>query len=245
MAASIAKPTAPRTRKARGVARQPARERGVQRFSQLLDATDALLSERHADDIGLYAIADKAGIPPASVYHFFPTVEAAFLALTRRYLDGFVELFNQPVEPQAFASWHGFVARDQQLSIDFYNAHPAAMKLFLGRYGGEETRKADIAFNREAGVGLWRRLQFAFEVPQVPGAPGKFTNMLFIQDALWAASYAESGCISPDYAQESHRAGQAYLRLYLPEHMSLRPEIAADVAAGASISFSPPTPRTS
>ena len=69
--------------------------------------------------------------------------------------------------------------------------------------------------------------------------------MLFIQDALWAASYAECGCISLDYAQESHRAGRAYLRLYLPEHMSLRPEIAADVAAGASISFPPPTPRTS
>lgn len=216
-------------RKSRSL-RLPARERGVQRFSMLLDATDALLDERHVDDIGVYAIAEKAGVPPASVYHFFPNIESAYFALAKRYLDSFLDLFAQPVEPEAFASWLTLMARDQQVSVDFFNAHPAAMKLFLGRYGGEETRKADIQFNRDSGLGLWRRLRAAFEMPVVQEAERKFTNMLYIQDSLWAASYAEHGCITSAYAEEARRACKAYLRLYFPEHIALKKTVATAVA---------------
>lgn len=213
----------------------PARERGIQRFSQLLDATDALLAERHVDDIGLYGIAEKAGVPPASVYHFFPTIEAAFHALAQRYLQGFMELFSEPVEPSAFSSWLDLMARDQRLSVTYFSDHPAAMKLFLGRYGGEETRKAEIEFNRRAGKGLWLRLKSVFNMPELAGAEVKLTNMLFIQDALWSAGYAADGIVTAECLEESRRACQAYLRLYFPEHISLRPDVAALVAQGGKI----------
>jgi AcrR family transcriptional regulator len=213
----------------------PARERGIQRFSRLLDATDELLGEYHVDDIGLYGIAERAGVPPASVYHFFPTVEAAFHALAQRYLQGFMELFAEPVESSAFSNWLDLMARDQRLSVSYFSAHPAAMKLFLGRYGGEETRKADIEFNRRAGKGLWYRLNAAFQMPNIEGAAEKFTNMLFIQDALWSAGYAASGAVSAECLEESRRACHAYLRLYFPQQIVLRPEVVAMVAQGGTI----------
>ncbi len=50
------------------------------------------------DDIGLYQIAEEAGVPPASTYHFFPTKDAAFLALAQRYLDGFVAASAEPID---------------------------------------------------------------------------------------------------------------------------------------------------
>lgn len=222
-------------RKPKIAPRMPARERGVQRFEQLLDATDALLAERHVDDIGLYAIAEKAGVPPASVYHFFPTTEAAFHALAQRYLRGFMKLFAQPVESSALSNWLTLMARDQALSVGYYDDHPAAMKLFLGRYGGEETRRADIEFNRRSGRGIWLRLDAAFQMPDFEGAADKLTNMLFIQDALWAAGYAADGSVTPGCIEEARRACHAYLRLYFPEHIPLRPEVAAMVAEGGMI----------
>jgi hypothetical protein len=165
----------------------------------------------------------------------FPTTEAAFHALAQRYLRGFMELFAQPVEASAFTSWLDLMARDQRLSLDYFAAHPAAMKLFLGRYGGEETRKADIAFNRASGKGLFRRLSAAYQMPDFEGAAAKFTNMLFIQDAMWSADYAQHGMVTPECLEETRRACQAYLRLYFPEHIPLRPEIAQMVAGGDAI----------
>lgn len=226
-------------RKAKAAPRLPARARGIHRYGLLLDATDALLAECHVDDIGLYAIAERASVPPASVYHFFPTIDAAFYALAQRYLQAFLELFAQPVEPEAFSSWLGLLARDQKMSADFFNQHPAAMKLFLGRYGGEETRKADLDFNRASGLGIWKRLRFAFQMPMIADPARKFTNMLSMQDALWASSFAEFQYITDEYVEEAHRVRDAYLRLYFPEVIKLRPDIAAHVAAGDMIRFEP------
>ena len=237
--ATTAEKTARRSSaRASGRPRAPARERGIQRFAQLLDATDALLTEHHADEVGLYQIAERAGVPPASVYHFFPTKEAAFLALTRRYLDGFEQIFLEPVEAEAFGSWLTLMDRDRRRSAEYFNAHPPAMKLLLGRYGGQDTRRADLEFNKQAGAGLYSRLRAAFVMPKVRFAAEKFRITLEIQDAIWAISYAEHDKITEEYQQEASRAARAYLRLYFPEHIDLREEHQHRVAHGLPINLS-------
>ncbi|OYW87702.1 MAG: hypothetical protein B7Z22_03915 [Hyphomonas sp. 32-62-5] len=69
-----------------------------------------LLADHSPDEIGLYQIADQANVPPGSVYHFFPTKEAAFLALANRYLSGFEALTRKPIAPSVnragFAGGH-------------------------------------------------------------------------------------------------------------------------------------------
>ena len=52
------------------------------------------LSERHnIQDITLVDICEEEGIPRASAYHFFPNVEAIFLALRfLNYMDTFQAL---------------------------------------------------------------------------------------------------------------------------------------------------------
>jgi AcrR family transcriptional regulator len=72
-----ARPTSPR---------KPVQKRSRERYERLLDATESLLSAQDAGSVGLYDIAKHANVPPASVYHFFPTKEAAFVALAERFL---------------------------------------------------------------------------------------------------------------------------------------------------------------
>ena len=61
--------------------------------------------DANPDEIGPYQIAERAGVPPASVYQFFPTKEAAYQALAERYLDGLLEVHAQTIEARLIQTW--------------------------------------------------------------------------------------------------------------------------------------------
>ena len=61
-------------------AKRPSQRRTKIRFELLLDAADKLLADRETTEVGLYDIAAVAAVPPASVYHLFPTKEAVLVA---------------------------------------------------------------------------------------------------------------------------------------------------------------------
>ena len=42
------------------------------RIAAILDATRALLAENGTGSLSIYAVAERADMPPSSVYHFFP-----------------------------------------------------------------------------------------------------------------------------------------------------------------------------
>jgi AcrR family transcriptional regulator len=219
MAKSPIATTAPRSRTS---PRAPSRGRGLLRFAALVDATETLLADRSPDDVGLYQIAEQAGVPPASVYHFFPTKEAAFLALAQRYLEGFRALHLAPVDAAALHSWQDLMAIDQRRAMDFHNAHPPAMKLFYGGYGGLETRQADIHFVEQTAGWMYRRFDAAFHMPFLREPARKFHISLAILDSIWAISYLRHGRITEDYYAEALDACVAYCRLFLPAETPLR-----------------------
>lgn len=223
--------------------RTPSRGRGVQRFAALIDSVEALLTDASPDDVGLYQIAEHAGVPPASVYHFFPTKEAAFAALAHRYLEGFSECARQPIAASALASWQSLMEWDQRLAMEFYNRHPPAMKLFLGGYGGLETRQAEIEYNAAIAVPTYRRLDLAFHMPFLRDAERKFLICLEILDAVWAISFQKHGCITEVYQQEALDARIAYCRLFLPAQTELREEHRLAVGRGEPVVLFPAASR--
>ena len=123
-------------RQTRANPRAPSRGRGIMRYEGLLDSLEALLAEHDLEDVGLGQIAEHARVPPASVYHFFPTKEAAFMALVQRYVFEIRALQkHRPVPPSALRSWQDFLAQELRDAIDFFRSTPQAKKLFLGRFG--------------------------------------------------------------------------------------------------------------
>lgn len=207
--------------------RVPRHERGVQRYGELLDALERLLETNHPDDVGIYQIAKNAKAPPASTYHFFPTKEAAFVALAERYFNRFQAAMHVAVPASAFTSWLSLVAHDSRASAAYFNRHPAALTLVIGRYGGLRVREMDIQHNRNVARQYVRRIQSAFDLPDIVDAPRKFHTMLEIQDAIWAISYVNHRMITPEYELEAIRAAIAYVRLYYPEEVTLKDEIRA------------------
>jgi AcrR family transcriptional regulator len=210
--------------------RRPSRGRGIVRYQALLEATEALLQDSTPDVIGLYQIAEKAGVPPASVYHFFPTKEAAYQALAEQYLQGLVKLHGQPIEARRIRTWVDLLAFDMRRAMDYFNQRPPMLKILYGGYGGVEARNLDIVVTDALANASYERLNRIFHVPFLQDQRKKAQIGLAILDAIWTISFRLHGTITEDYYEESVKACAAYRRLFLPEYLEPR-EVLTEAAA--------------
>lgn len=218
--ASSAGPTGEAGRPARRTTpRKPLQERGRARYEAILDVLELLLAETDWDRIGYYQIVERAGMPAASVYHFFPSRNALVMALADRYFEHFRQEAQRFTARCDFPRWQDFVAAGHRVSVEFYNSHPAAMKLILGSQPFMEIHQSDSSVNRivtDLMVGAFRRM---YELPYIQDPHRKFLIVLAIGDAVWRTSLDEHGYITPVYQEEATRAVIAYFRTFLPEDL--------------------------
>lgn len=215
--------------------RAPSRGRGVARFASLLDATNELLQVQSPDMIGLYQIAERAGVPPASVYHFFPTKEAAYVALAARYCDEILHVHSEPIEARRLQSWQDLFYIDLRRAMDYFNSHPPALKILYGGYGGVEARNIDKVFVRKLASVNYDRLNQIFHMPVMSDAEKKFEVRLSILDSIWEISVRRNGYITEEYFEEAFRACNAYMRLFLPERAERRDALIEAAERGDSL----------
>jgi AcrR family transcriptional regulator len=209
------------TIRSRAVPRRPLQERGRVRYEALLDAAEALLSERDLDDIGYYEIVKRAGMPAASAYHFFPTKSAIFMALAERYFEHFV-LDATRIPRKAWPHWQDLLTTMHRRAAAYYNGHKAAMKLILGAQPFLELQQADSSTNHKISAQILETLRAIYELPFIKDAERRFLVAIAISDGIWRSSFSEFGRITPEYQAEGVRAVVAYMRTFLPEHLEPR-----------------------
>lgn len=202
---------------------EPQRQaRGRQRAGRILDAADGLIRRDGHIGLSLQQVAEAAGIPPASLYHYFPTTQALLIGLAQRYIAVFETLASREMDHAALTSWGDLCARHAETALRFYHEHPVAMRLFLGPESGWDIRNADLAANRRIGGIYYRKLIRHFAVAESAALEEAMTIAVTISDAIWAMSFARSGEVEPVMAREALRARLAYLRLYVGEHVEKR-----------------------
>jgi AcrR family transcriptional regulator len=217
-------------------ARRPLRKRGVERYNVLLDAAEVLLNEADPADVGLYQIAEQAGVPAASVYHFFPTKSAAFLALAERYIEVvFPRLLQEPIPAARLRSWQDLWEIEQERALQSYRENRWAMKLFLASAQIGEISRAELRFSEEASDQMFSQYDSVFHMPYVKDSAAKFEIMITVTDAIWGASYSRFGEITDLYAAEALAAGIAYGRTFLPDRMEPRDHVRLAAARGDTI----------
>ncbi|MCK0198137.1 TetR/AcrR family transcriptional regulator [Ancylobacter sp. 6x-1] len=197
------------------------RRRGQIRLRALIDATDSLLEEHDVSEVGLYQIAERANVPPASIYHFFPNKEAALVALAEDYLERLVER-SREAPPFAPARWQDLIAWRIRTLADFYNAHLPLMRLFLGASISAEVRERDMAGTLAASQTRAELFDRYFLMPPVRDWVGKLATSVAIADGIWALSYSQNRRIDDAAVHEAVLAVTAYLRCYLPEWIETR-----------------------
>ncbi len=201
--------------------RAPMRKRGIERFELLLDATAAVLGEHPEDEISLAQIAERAGVPLASVYHFFPNRNTALEALAKRYHQRIAELSIVETD-HSLDRWQDLFASRIRRGAAYLNSEPAALRLFMGAGVSAEIRNVDVAGNAALAVRRAAVMREIFDMPAMPDLEQRIATALALVDGIWALSYSEHRCITHAYVEEGILATTAYLRCYLPERLQLR-----------------------
>lgn len=195
--------------------RQPQRRRGVVRFERLLDGAERLLSEQPERDVNLSLVASAAGVPLSSIYHFFPNKDAILAALARRYHAALAEMAQKSLTPPP-EDWQEIVQRRQSAGVQFLNAHPSALRLFMGAGVSAEVRTLDLQGN--ASLSAIRAAEFRhwFDCTSIPDLESRLAVSLGAMDGIWAISWSQHKRITEEFLAESVRASTAYLRCFLP-----------------------------
>lgn len=209
------------TAKERTVARLPTRRAGHVRFKKLLEATDSLVAEMSIQDIGLYQIAERAQVPTASVYHFFPTKEAALLALAAEHHGILQQIAREELQPPP-QTWQELIRRKVVQSTTHYNEHPAALRLFLGAGITVELRAADINQTMLLAEIRANLLNHYFDMPPVREWVRRIATSIAIVDGICILSYSQFGYLTPEFIEDAYSAAIAYLRTFLPERIERR-----------------------
>jgi AcrR family transcriptional regulator len=207
--------------------RDPQRARGRARYEKLLDAAAALLGSGDGSTVTLNDAATFAGIPLASVYHYFPSNVALLVGLARRYFRDFERLMDVRVAHASLRSWFDLCKAHADAGRRYYESNPAAMRLLLGAGFGTQVRQSDLAANVRFAAAQYHAYCRHFVMPTGDYPIERCAIAITISDSVWSLSYNRHGCITDTLAQEALAARLAYLRLYLPERAEKRPEALA------------------
>jgi len=203
--------------------KEPQRQaRGRRRIGEILDAADRVIARQQSTAVSLQDVAGEAGLPVASLYHYFPTPAALLTALAQRYLSALEALAAQPLVHAELTQWADIVRFHARQAIAFYNAHPVAMRLLFGPESFWQIRAADLESGNRVGTIYCRKLVQHFAVAPSPSLQQAFGVAVVISDAIWSLSFARLGRIAPAMAEEAMRARLAYLRLHVGEFAEKR-----------------------
>ena len=194
-------------------------ERGRARRTALVEASRRLLQAREIEEISLTDVADEAGIPKSSAYHFFGQVtevyEAAASVMEAELYDHMAAVDTRPCR-----DWRQVVTRFVRHGVSFFNGNRDAMQLLIGPRTPSaiklKDRQADFAIAELLRDRIARRSQ----LPELADTPELFFRAIEIADLFFGLSVIRHGHITEEFDSEAGRAACAYLSIYLPAVLS-------------------------
>jgi len=192
------------------------------RIDSILAAARDLLASEGVASLSIYAVAERAQIPPSSVYHFFASVPALLEALTADVHSAFRACLQAPIEPGSLQHWGDLSRLVEQRMLSIYNQDAAARQLILAQHGLSEVTQADRQHDIELGDLMHKLFAEHFQLPVLPDDVDVFALAMELGDRVYARSVQLHGQITPRMAEEGMRVFDAYLGLYLPPFLPKR-----------------------
>jgi AcrR family transcriptional regulator len=188
---------------------------------------DRLLSRRPIEEIGLPAIAREARIPLSSIYHLFPSAEAAYVGLVRRYNAQMDRDLDPVISGAPSATWQDLARALLEAARAFHARHPVVARLTLRAIPNRAVRASDDSHILELASQFATELERRFHIPKVSQLEKRLAIAIAISDRIWSLGLEEDGTVTDFVFEESVRAVLGYLGQYLPPCLELKPESAA------------------
>jgi len=196
---------------------RPTQARGRARRLALLNAAREMLASQPLNQIGMPAIAERAGIPASSAYHLFADSADLWRELARSIATAQAA---EDLDLPRVDDWQTLV----RLSLDHhqtaFNADPAARQLMLGPHTPPEIKHAACKEDYRFGTALWMAVRRQFVLPELADSREIFFKALLIADVFFSLSVADHDRVSDAALEEAKLATIAYLSLYLPTQLA-------------------------
>ena len=111
--------------------RSTLRARGIARREQLLNSARALLQEREMDDISLGDVAEHAGVPKGSAYHFYADIRDLYVSLLADIQKELQQGLGSPIKHRV-NTWQDVVEILIDRGVKLYRGNRAARQLQIG-----------------------------------------------------------------------------------------------------------------
>ena len=200
--------------------RKPRQQRGLRKFEAILDSANTLIETKGVHNFSLYDIADHASVASGSVYHFFPSIEAVFVALVERYDREFERIVSENIPVDKVDTWGDVLWHHIEKSRHYINSNEQVLILILGPGQTWLTRQVDTVGDTAISRAMHRNISDYFDVPQTPDPAEVLHLAIRILESIWQLSYQRHGRVTKEMQNETYRAMCAYLELYWPRHLS-------------------------
>lgn len=107
----------------------------MERRNAILDAAESLLSEQGYKASTLKAIGERAGIPTASVYHYFSDRHQVDAEILRRHMGELDAIIGDALDNAGTGTLGDHTGAVIDLILDYFRRYPACTELwFAGRH---------------------------------------------------------------------------------------------------------------
>lgn len=190
----------------------PIQRRGIERVQAILDAAEMLLGTQGYEAASLKAVGARAGIPTASVYHYFNDRYEVDIELLRRHLSKLGEHVTAAVGNATQRTLPATVDVVTDAYLGYFRANPSLVQLW---YVGRDTiaSELEIAFDDSQAQRLWH---FLVEQRLLPADTPEFVVRLAFEasDRLFDVAFRHSPTGDDAIINEARRMIVAYLTTY-------------------------------
>jgi AcrR family transcriptional regulator len=185
--------------------------RGVERRKQLLQAAYDLLCKRDIEEISFRDIAQQAGVPEGSAYHFYANRFDLFTALASNLSALFVAEYRCALPKQCTRSWRALVDHFIDTGVNVYRSNPPARQLLIGGKTPPQVKRSDRMNDREVARVMAEMFSAHFSEPANADLDTLFYHFIEITDLIFSLSVLEHGEITDDMIRHARLAGIGYL----------------------------------
>ncbi|MFE9741304.1 TetR/AcrR family transcriptional regulator [Streptomyces sp. NPDC006477] len=196
-------------------ARPTTQRRGLERRKAILDAAEALLAEQGYEAATLKATGERAGIPIASMYHYFADRYQVDAELLQRHLSELDRLIGATLAKPAAQTLREAVDVMIDLLLEYLRRHRSCAELwFAGRHAALDEMVR--AFDEVQAERLWHHL---VEQRLVPADTPLLALLLAFEvgTRLFDIAFRRSPGGDDATIDEARRLVTAYLETYAAE----------------------------
>lgn len=181
----------------------PVQQRGKERFNAIIEAAEALVLEGEAVSISAKKVAQKANIPTASVYQYFPSMAALFAVMAEKHYTGSFNIVGDLLDETEILSWRDLANTIVEGAFLFYTQDKICEYLFLG--SSHSPGVDDFANSRLSRVALWFMEFFClrYKRSDLEALPEKLVLCLQVTETIFNRSLNLHGEIQNSYKEEA------------------------------------------